>query len=548
MAFDMRITLTPVASTEKIYLRGDPRPLGGPVLLFRGDVAHLSLALRSDTWYLNGSLRITGGPAARAIGIQRIGFVPAIHDVPPDGDDYYEPSPEKLYPDVLEPVDPSRIHSQPGYNQGFHLTLRDSDKIPLGDSRVTVTFCVNGEARAKTSFTVRKLDAALPPQRCLYTSWMHYDGIAARHNVRLFTREFYRVFGSYLDAAVYSGQTMLLVPIFTPALDTEPGRERRTAQLLDIREDAEGNFRFDFSAFRKFVAFARAHGIGQLEMPPLFTQWGAEHAPKILVRGEDGRLRRRFGWETDALSEDYRRFLTALLPALVAEVRAMGLEEETFFHVSDEPHISHLDHYKACKALVMPLLGNCRTLDACSDLAYVGKTPREYSVCAENTVDKYIAAGVRPLCTYFCGSQRRDYMPNRFLAMPLSRLIVLGALLYKYDMDLFLHWGFNFYNTFLSRREISPYGNTDCDVQYPAGDAFIVYPDTAAGCCRSSLRLVATREMFRLSRILYLLEEKLGRDAVLAILAEEGIEDFGHYPREAGWMEGFLYRLADRLA
>ncbi|MBO7761977.1 MAG: DUF4091 domain-containing protein, partial [Clostridia bacterium] len=102
--------------------------------------------------------------------------------------------------------------------------------------------------------------------------------------------------------------------------------------------------------------------------------------------------------------------------------------------------------------------------------------------------------------------------------------------------------------SFLSRREMSPYGNTDCDIHYPAGDAFIVYPDTPGGGCRTSIRLVATREMFRLSRILYLLEEKLGREAVLAILEEEGIVDFGTYPRENGWMEGFLYRLCERLA
>ena len=545
----MAITITPVASTEKIYMKEDPRPLSGPVILFTGDVCHLSLAVKSDRWYQYGSLRLAGGPAARALKAQRIGFVPAIFDLPPDADDYYESRPEKVYPDVLEEVDLRRINCQAGYNQGFFLTLCDSDKIPLGDSKVTATFYINGEARAKTSFVIRKLAARLPKQKCIYTSWMHYDSITAQHNVRLFTRDFYKIFASYVDAAVYSGQNMLLVPIFTPAFDTEPGTERRTAQLLDIREDAEGNFHFDFTAMHKFIAFAREHGIEYLEMPPLFSQWGAKHTPKIMVRGTDGRLRRRFGWETDALSDEYRRFLTSLLPALVAELRKVGMEENTFFHVSDEPHIDHLAHYTACKALVMPLLGDkCKTLDAYSDLAYAGNSPREYGVCAENTVHKYIEAGIRPLCTYFCCSQRMGYMPNRFLAMPLQRLLVLGALLYKYDMDLFLQWGFNFYNSFLSRREMSPYGNTDCDIHYPAGDAFIVYPDTPGGGCRTSIRLVATREMFRLSRILYLLEEKLGREAVLAILEEEGIVDFGTYPRENGWMEGFLYRLCERLA
>ena len=41
----MAITLTPVASTDKIHISGDVRPLSAPVILFTGDYAHLSLCL-----------------------------------------------------------------------------------------------------------------------------------------------------------------------------------------------------------------------------------------------------------------------------------------------------------------------------------------------------------------------------------------------------------------------------------------------------------------------------------------------------------------------
>ncbi len=548
----MAITITPVSSTTRIFIKDTPRALEGPVILFEGDSAHLSLAVKSDLYYHYGALRLSGGAAARAIDIKRIGYVPSILDAPVAGlDDYYERSPEHLYPDVLEPVDPKRINCQPGFNQAFFLTIKDSEKIPVGDNKVTATVTATyddgNKVVGKASFIIRKVAARLPKQRCISTCWMHYDSFIAQHNVKLFTKDFYKIFGSYLDAAVYSGQTMLLVPIFTPAFDTERGTERLTAQLLDIREDEDGSFHFDFTKLHEFIKFARAHGIEQLEMPPLFTQWGAEHAPKIMVKKPNGRTVRRFGWETDSLSDEYRRFLTTLIPQLVAEMRSIGMEEQTFFHVSDEPHVDQLERYNACKAMITPLLGNCRTLDACSDIAFAGKNEREYAVPIVNKLDPFIEAGCRPLCTYFCCSPVNGYFPNRHFGMPLQRLIVLGAMLYKYDIALFLQWGFNFYNTFLSRRSVSPYGNTDCDVQYAGGDAFIVYPNYADRSCNMSIRLVAMREMFRLSRILYLLEEKIGKDAVIALLDAEGVRYFNDYPREDGWMDGFIVRLAEML-
>ena len=540
--------MTPVASTDKIHYKGEVRPLTTPVVLFAGDVAHLSICLEPDRYFHYGKIRFSGGPAARAIKPYRIGYVPSLYDTPVDGDDYYDIRPEKVYPDVLEPVDLGRLQGQPGCRQAYFLQIKDSDKIPVGDHEITARFCIDGKQMAKCTFVLRKLAVTLPKQKALSTCWMHYDSIEAQHNVKLFSRDFYKVFGSYLDCAVYSGQTMLLLPIFTPAFDTEVGYERRTAQLLSIYEDADGNFTFDFAKMHAFIDFALAHGIEQFEMPPMFSQWGALHCPKIMVKGADGRTRRRFGWETDSLCDDYRRFLATLIPALVAEMRARGLEERTFFHVSDEPHKDQLERWQACKDMITPYLDNCRTIDACSDIEFAGKNEREYAFAVEYRIKPFIEAGCRPLCTYFCCNPRGGHYPNRFMMMPLPRLLILGASLWRYDIDAFLQWGFNFYNTFLSRREISPYGNTDCDTLYLSGDAFIVYPNYAGRSANMSIRLVAMREMWRLTRILYALEEKLGREAVLAILDKEGATDFNEYPTEEGWYLDFQNRLCDMLA
>ena len=68
---------------------------------------------------------------------------------------------------------------------------------------------------------------------------------------------------------------MLLTPIFTPPLDTAVGGERTTVQLIDIVQDADGSYKFDWSRLKRWCDLCLRNGIKYLEIPHLFTQWGA---------------------------------------------------------------------------------------------------------------------------------------------------------------------------------------------------------------------------------------------------------------------------------
>ena len=46
----------------------------------------------------------------------------------------------------------------------------------------------------------------------------------------------------------------------------------------------------------------------------------------------------------------------------------------------------------------------------------------------------------------------------------------------RYQLDGFLHWGYNFYHSQFSTRSIDPYLCTDADGAFPSGDPFLVYP------------------------------------------------------------------------
>ncbi len=528
--------LFPTSHYRRVFLNGEAAPLKTPLILFSGEDVHFQLCLDPGSSLLEGSLKLSGGPVARAAEIRKCDYVPGLVDDPYGRDDFYEISPNHLYPDPLTPCDPAHIHGGQGHRQVYFITVHDSEKIPVGEHTLTIRFLKDKEGeRARCTVKIQKVAQTLKACPVKSTAWMHYDSFVNQHHVKLWTKDFYRLFQSYLDWARYSGQNMILVPLITPAFDTRIGGERLTAQLLDIEEVAPGRFVFDFEKLRRFITFVRGEGFRYLEMPPFFTQWGALHAPKIMVK-KNGRLRRRFGWETDSLSEDYKGFLAQLLPSLMEVLREMGVEEDTFFHVSDEPNKDHVERYLACKALILPHLGRANTLDACGSVEFASKNPKEYVVPAGTHIEQFLAAGVEPRCFYYCCSALDNNQTSRFLSQPLPRTAVLGIQLYQYDIDLFLHWGYNFYNSVLSHRPINPYATTDAEF-FPAGDPFIVYPDYPGFGANPSLRLIAMHEAFYLYRLLSTLEEKLGRESVLALLKEWGFLSFFDYPQDPSLYE-----------
>lgn len=107
------------------------------------------------------------------------------------------------------------------------------------------------------------------------------------------------------------GINMLLTPIFTPPLDTAVGGERTTVQLIDIVQDADGSYKFDWSRLKRWCDLCLRNGIKYLEIPHLFTQWGAKAAPKIVVT-VDGKNVKKFGWHTPALDSSYQSFFKAV--------------------------------------------------------------------------------------------------------------------------------------------------------------------------------------------------------------------------------------------
>ncbi|MBQ8849827.1 MAG: DUF4091 domain-containing protein [Clostridia bacterium] len=457
-----------------------------------------------------------------------------------------------MYPDLLRP-----LH----YNDGTMLPMnrlralfvevRLPEDFSAGEYDLSVKIDTESEPRVcgETSVSVKVLDVCLPPQELIHTEWLYTDCIANHYGVKAFSEKHWSLIESFIKTAVDNGINMILTPVFTPELDTYVGGERLTTQLVDISLGDDGRYIFGFEKLHRWIDMCERLGVKYYEIPHFFTQWGAAHAPKIIVKVK-GRKRKYFGWHTDSAGEEYADFLSQFIPALVGEFKRRGVDKNCYYHVSDEPHLPDLEQYKRCKELIAPYLEGYHIIDALSDYEFYESGALDKPVPATKAIAPFIEHKVEGLWAYYC--QSGTAVSDRFFSMPLWRTRILGVQLYLYDIEGFLHWGYNFYNNKYSYDVIDPFGDSSGEYFVASGDTYLVYPGND-GTAWGSLRLNAMREAMEDIRALKLYESLFGREAAKALVMEgtDGRLDFLHYPQSAEYILGLrekIYKAAESVS
>ncbi len=424
---------------------------------------------------------------------------------------------------------------------------------PAGKHKITVFFGsqpdhANAENEFSSvtpiEFTIDVIDAEMPEQKLIYTRWFYLDCIAVAHNVPIFSEEHWRLIESYIAAAADVGINMLLVPVHTPPLDTEIGTRRPCVQLVDI-EKVGDEYKFNFDKLHRYISLCKKYGIKYYEMAHMFSQWGAKCAPNIVVT-ENGVADYMFGWHVSADSELYIEFLKQYISAISRELKEEGISENTYFHISDEPHLDQIDRYEFAYSIFKPLIGNSKIFDALSNIEFYEKGLVECPVTSISRINGFLPHKIENQWVYYCCGPERVYT-NSFIAMPSARVRILGFLCYKFDIKGFLHWGFNFYNSSLSRYPINPYLTTSADGAFPSGDGYIVYPGRT--CAYPSIRGEVTYQAMQDIGVCRALEAKIGRDKVIELIDEAagGELRFDAYPAYNDFFEGLRTRMIEML-
>lgn len=419
-----------------------------------------------------------------------------------------------LYPDLLRELTPHNLRAYPGQWQSLWVEVDPAGSAP-GEYSVEIQLQdEEGTNLAHYTQPVTILPGLLPPQSLMHTKWLHADCLAQYYHVSPFSEEHWRILEQFIRAAVAGGINMMLTPIHTPPLDTRVGGERMTTQLVDVYLE-NGTYRFGMERLRRWIRMCRDCGVQYLEMAHLYTQWGSEHAPKIMARVQ-GEERRLFGWETESTGGAYAAFLRQYIPAIRAVLRQEGVEDATWWHISDEPSLEHLSTYLAAKRQVEDLLAGCNILDALSNYEFYRQGIVERPVVATDHAQPFLDAHVPHLWLYYCCAQHWG-VANQFIAMPSERNRILGMQLFRCGAEGFLHWGFNFYNSQYSDYPINPYAVTDGDGFAQSGDMFQVYPGEG-GVPELSIRYMVFREAMQDLRALQWLAQLKGREAAMTMV------------------------------
>ena len=526
-----------VSSLQKVIPIDIPTLIENENFCFRNEIFSFQVAYYHDlyslilhrcTWEVESDIK-------DYITVRPVKLVPCTTAINAENDEYYLSRTACLMPDLLS--DETEFYIR--YRQWHSLWVTVKGELPVGKHNIKIRlFDKDKKELGSTDYKLTVLDKTLLECDLKYAHWFHYDSIAKYYGLEVWSDEYNKVMNAFIKNAVEHGVNTLLVPLVTPPTNTYIGGERLTTQLVDVKKNGNG-YEFDFTRLKWFMKNAESLGVKCFEMTHLYTQWGAEKAPKIIVE-ENGEKFNAFGWKEDALGEKYTTFMKAFLPKLVEFLKSEEYgADRVFFHISDEPSIGALEGYLKIRDLIKPLLGDYKIFDALSNYEFSSSGAVDMPVVETQHVDEFLEKKVKNLWVYYCLGDGYKGLSNRLMAMPSWRARILGIQLYAIGAEGFLHWGYNYYNTALSEEYINPYEITDAWGSFQSGDSFVVYP-SKDGKPLDSLRHEVLFEGFQDYSALKMLEQKIGREEVLKLLEKQGVkQNLTDYPKSAEWLIGF---------
>ena len=524
-----QVKIKVISSLEKIY-HGDNVPTNtlSDFSMLKNEKKSFQIAIESETDF--DAELVLNSPFDKT-SVYIVEHIKSDFPMFKGADEYYRYSKDGYYPDLLLPTE-KNIKITKGINV-FWVEIC-SNSSSTSENTIEILLSENGTIIAETSVKVEVINCELEFNDFVYTNWFHTDCLMSHYGFEAFSDEYWRVTENYLRTASEYGMNCVLTPIFTPPLDTEISKERPTVQLVDIFIN-NGIYSFNFDKLTQWIEMSERCGIKYFEMAHFFTQWGARHAPKIMAN-VDGEYKKIFGWETKATSKEYKKFLTDFSIEFKKYLEEKNLKDRVLIHVSDEPNFSMLLSYSKASKLIHKLYKGYKIVDALSDVWFYKLGIVSNPIPSNDHIHKFLGKS-KNLWTYYCSAQNKKYVSNRFFCNDSIRTRVIGYQMFKFDIKGFLHWGYNFYYTQLSKAVVDPYKVSDAGGKFPSGDSYTVYP-AKDGTAYHSIRLKLFFDALQDMAALNTLEKLTNKEECLKIIEENGKHSitFSDYPHNNEWL------------
>ena len=471
-------------------------------------------------------------PIGWHLRIRRVGYVPMPHpSLPVLKDKKHNEGWGHVPGYVPDPLfDETNVLLPKCETNSFWISLKPGENEKPGTYLVQVKVASEKNKRISTH-TVKVVlhDVIINKMENFHISnWFYLDALIDWYKTDYFDETLWKITEAYMLNMVEHGQTTIYVPAFTPSLDGV----KRPTQLIHVSRRGGDTYSFDWTDVKKYVQIAEKCGFDSFEWCHLFTQWGANNAIRIYEgQGKDEKL--LWGPELSSNSKTYRLFLKQFLPELHNFVKIEKILDKSFFHLSDEPHgKEHRKQYKNARLMLKEIAPWMNIMDALSEVEFAKEKLVDTPVPYIGNVQNFLANNIPCWCYYcsLCGFSGK--LMNHLLDTPLAKIAMHGMLFYKWPLQGFLHWGYNYWYYLRTRKLINPFAIQDGLFYddhrgWVHGDSFWVYPGENGPI--DSIRWEVFAESLQDYALLQTLNIPREGNLLLAI------KSFDHFPLTEKW-------------
>lgn len=315
--------------------------------------------------------------------------------------------------------------------------------------------------------TIRVVDRILPPPskwKYILDLWQHPWAIARIHDVKPFSRKYWKLARPVYETLAAAGQKFITVTLLDRPWDNQCYDAYET--MIRHIKRADGTWQFDYSVFDEYIEFARSCGLGPYISCYTLCPWGNV----VHWENEKGE---KFSVSAPAGSDAFKEYWGDFLVDFSKHLKEKGWFENTYIAMDERSpkEVKVIADFVALKApgMKISMAGNRKPSD------FDGITIDCYSQIIYDVDDRFLEeVPARRAKGYFtthyvcCGPLR----PNTFLSSKEDEAFVVGYYPAAVGLDGFLRWAWNSWGK-----------DPDADATFSGrgnwkqGDVFLCYPD-----------------------------------------------------------------------
>lgn len=368
---------------------------------------------------------------------------------------------------VFDPIEPLLMEARKNQLQGGARAAQGGvafrvEWTPQASGRQTLPLVIRGaNGSEQVHWEVQIHDLRMPPRAdwgVHYTNWFSPQQIATRHQVELWSADFWPVLRQYAHLMARGGQDTFWL----------------RWQDFFAKND-EGQWQLDRDRLERYVTTFLSEGLHWIEGAPIARRPGGDWSSPTLELVFDG---------VPANSPEGKQLFRHLAGQMRGAFRTEDWSRQWIQHIADEPTDVNAEDYKGIAKQLRQHLKGVPIVEATMTRELVDAIdiwcPQVQKFQANREFFAARQAAGDQVWTYTCLVPGGPWL-NRLLDQERLRPVYIGWAAAHFGTSGFLHWGLNHYKTEdpFATSVVDHPAQPNTTNKLPAGDTHLVYPGPA---------------------------------------------------------------------